>query len=212
MLNEKQRRLFLGFLADEIGHGGLTMVSKELEVDIKTVGKSRSDYRNLKEENREDNLITRRFRRKGSGRRKSEELNPLLLDGIKRVLGWNSDRDNIFDWTNQSLRDISEQCNKIGLKVTHMLVGRMLSSPTTEHIVFRKNKLFGRPCPEGGEQIKCIENAIQVCVASGNPVISMTKANYWDKKFVENQFKGQKLLKDCRGEIDSPDYIDLNIF
>ena len=64
-LNERQKRHFLGVAAKELGHGGITAVSKAFSVDRDTVS------RGLHELEADDVLSTGRVRKEGGGRKKN---------------------------------------------------------------------------------------------------------------------------------------------
>jgi hypothetical protein len=61
VLNEKQRRLYLGFESLKIGHGGDIRVASEAGVNVKTVARGRKELL-LKD------IIPERIRQKGAGR------------------------------------------------------------------------------------------------------------------------------------------------
>ena len=66
-LNERQRRLYVGQLSLDLGHGGTKVICAEFDIDPKTV---RAGIRELKEQ---VDLPEGRIRKDGGGRKKTPD-------------------------------------------------------------------------------------------------------------------------------------------
>lgn len=64
-LNERQRRLYSGELALDLGHGGIKVVSESLEIDPTTIRTGIKELKSSKE------LPPNRVRQEGGGRKKN---------------------------------------------------------------------------------------------------------------------------------------------
>jgi hypothetical protein len=68
--DERLRRLFAGFLARQLGSGGVSQLQRISGLDRKTIAKG------LRELRQQDEPLTGRIRRPGGGRKPVEQSNP----------------------------------------------------------------------------------------------------------------------------------------
>lgn len=166
-LNEKQSRLFCGWLASSMGRGGQKRVSETLGVGINTVRTGMAEF-----EGTEETSESGRIRRQGGGRKATEEVQPGLKEALQILL---EELDGSFDggvlhWSVASLRDLKEALSQKGFLTSHVTVGRLLGE-----LGYRKiqNRQMPRPQPRRDEQFRLIELKAADFLAQGDPVISI---------------------------------------
>src|SRR5712691_4816338 len=83
LLNERQQRLYLAMEAEDIGHGGVLLVSHASGISRKTIIKGKKEYQELENSTKlagvEKVMPVGRIRKEGGGRKELKEQNPRLL-------------------------------------------------------------------------------------------------------------------------------------
>ena len=104
-LDEKQTRLFFGWVASLLGRGGTKKTSKCFGVGINTVRSGLAEFSG--EEQLPDKS---RIRRAGAGRKATEVAQPGLREAVQKALEGSSygDPERVLFWSTLSLRDIQE--------------------------------------------------------------------------------------------------------
>ncbi len=110
-LNERQKRILAGSIADACGFGGIKKVCAISGLDYKTIKSGISDKTNKPEqwnEYPEEYTSEKGIRRKGAGRPGIEKKYPEITEKIKFILENNTcgNPEQILVWTNLSLRQI----------------------------------------------------------------------------------------------------------
>ena len=72
--NERLRRLLAGFLADQVGRGGISQLARISGLDRTTISKGRRELHNVEESGAEQ--VCPRVRRPGGGRKRAEVRHP----------------------------------------------------------------------------------------------------------------------------------------
>lgn len=103
-LNERQRRLWLGAEARELGSGGAVRVAVLLGVAADTVRRGRAELD-------DPNVVApERSRRAGGGRKRAEEHQPDLPQALERLVDpvTRGDPESPLRWTTKSVRDLAK--------------------------------------------------------------------------------------------------------
>ena len=111
-LNEKQKRLFLGIIASELGHGGIAFVNSVSGTSRKTIinGAFEADLEPTQDES-DDQKKPDRIRKPGAGRKPLTEKYPDLHEKIQSLIDKDTygNPENPLVWTTWSVRKIAEQ-------------------------------------------------------------------------------------------------------
>lgn len=122
-LNERQRRLYVALEASRIGHGGISKVSKLTGISRVTIRKG------IIELNSKSKLPSNKIRRKGGGRKKSEDkmkgLENKLLEIVENDTAGNPTDDD-KKWVRKSLKYIRKELNKYGYSISEPTISRVL--------------------------------------------------------------------------------------
>jgi len=121
-LSERQRRIWLGSEARELGSGGVRMVADAVQVSPDTVRRGRSELDDP------EPLPVGRSRGPGGGRKRAEEHDPELPAALDKLVDPDSRGDPMtpLRWTSKSLRSLADQLRSQGHRVSATLVGRLL--------------------------------------------------------------------------------------
>ena len=122
-LTERQRRIWLGSEARELGSGGVGIVADAVAVSPDTVRRGRTELDDPQP------LAVGRSRGPGGGRkRRAEEHDPGLPAALDKLVDPDSRGDPMtpLRWTSKSLRGLAEQLRSQGHQVSATLVGRLL--------------------------------------------------------------------------------------
>ena len=123
LLDEKQRRIFLGSEAMSYGYGGITKVSKISGVSIPTIRKGIKEIQSGKA------IGKGRVRKAGGGRKSVEDIYPEIQEKIREIVDGNTygSPEKILSWTTLSLHDIERMLDeRYGIKVSYRTVGDLL--------------------------------------------------------------------------------------
>lgn len=194
-LNERQRRELYGFMAIQIGYGGVAAVSGALKVSPITVRKGVKDFSELSENNMDAATVgevtaqdapkqqpskrkpphSQRIRRPGGGRKSLVSKEPGLLDYIKKLLEETTFGDpmRVITWTTLSLRKIQEKLVAAGFKVSHTVVGELIESLGYSKQVNQKMLQVNDPHPDRDAQFRFINEKSKEFLAQGLPVVSV---------------------------------------
>ena len=133
LYNERDRRLFAGFLATMFRHGGIKKAAKLTELDVKTVRKGKKE---LMEGAKFDKS---RVRREGGGRPTKAQAEPSyeqkLLDLIEDELA--GDPMNEKRWVRKTLRWMKKQLREKGIKASISTIRKTLKK---HDISLKKNE------------------------------------------------------------------------
>src|SRR5262249_53222773 len=121
-LSERQRRLWLGSEARELGSGGVRIVADAVRVSPDTVRRGRSEL---------DDPVSPppgRSRGPGGGRKRVEERDPALVAALDKLVDPDSRGDPMtpLRWTSKSLRSLATALRAQGHQVSASLVQRLL--------------------------------------------------------------------------------------
>ena len=122
-LNELQRRVVAGAMAEALGRGGKSAVAE-------ASGMSRNTVIKAEREVREGLDPSQRQRAVGGGDIKSEDKQPGLLEALDELVypGTRGNPMSHLRWTSKSTGKLAEELVRQGFKITDDTVGRILRS------------------------------------------------------------------------------------
>jgi len=203
ILNERQKRLYLAMEAEEIGHGGVLIVSKASNVSRKTIIKGKKELYEFKKndsaEITDEIKIVDRIRKEGGGRKDITEQNPALMNRLELMLEpvTRGHPESVLKWTCLSTRTLAVALKKQGHAVSHTKVGELLKEAGFS-LQSNAKRLEGTDHPDRNEQFMYINNKTEKFIANGYPAISVdTKKKELIGTF-KNEGKEYRPMKDPR--------------
>lgn len=166
-LNERSRRLVAAAEAVQLGHGGITLVSRASGLSRVTITKG---IRELGEES----LPSTRVRRQGAGRPSLVAIDPTLPEVLEALVEplTRGDPESPLRWTCKSTRTLSRELTKQKHPISHEKVAQLLRSMNYSLQGNRKSE-EGDDHPDRDKQFRYINNKVRRTMAAGNPVISV---------------------------------------
>lgn len=166
-LNENQKRWLAAQKSIEIGYGGVTQVRKLTNMSRTTITKG------IKELKNEDVLKTK-IRKEGAGRKSIKETNKNIMQDLELIMDENTAGDPMssLKWTCKSTRNIANELNKKGYKVSYHTVYNLLTE--AEYTLQGNKKAIGKySSQERDAQFRYINFTVKKHIASNDPVISV---------------------------------------
>jgi len=170
-LDERLRRLVSAAEAKVLGHGGITAVAESTGVSRRAI---HTGLKELESRQLEEKPTGSRIRRPGAGRKSATEIDPtlqtdleLLVDPVTR-----GDPESPLRWTCKSLRTLADELGKMGHKVSHTHVGKLLVK-LGYSLQGNKKTLEGTKHPDRNAQFIHINEQVTNRLAKGEPVISV---------------------------------------
>jgi len=170
-LDERLRRLVSAAEAKVLGHGGITAVAESTGVSRRAL---HTGLKELESRQLEEKPTGSRIRRPGAGRKSATEIDPtlqtdleLLVDPVTR-----GDPESPLRWTCKSLRTLADELGKMGHKVSHTHVGKLLVK-LGYSLQGNKKTLEGTGHPDRNAQFIHINEQVTNRLAKGEPVISV---------------------------------------
>jgi hypothetical protein len=170
-LDERLRRLVSAAEAKVLGHGGITAVAESTGVSRRAI---HAGLKELESRQLEEKPTGPRMRRPGAGRKSATEIDPtlqtdleLLVDPVTR-----GDPESPLRWTCKSLRTLAAELGKMGHKVSHTHVGKLLVK-LGYSLQGNKKTLEGTGHPDRNAQFTYINEQVTNRLATGEPVISV---------------------------------------
>lgn len=169
LLNERQRRIYLGAEAQSIGWGGTSKVSKLSSVSRLTISKGALESNNSGKYNEEN-----RTRKEGGGRKKVIDQQPRLRQAIADIVSPHTMGDpmNPLIWTSKSTRKISTELTNLNLKASHEIVRQCLMEMGYSLQMNKKTK-EGGDSPDRDAQFEYINELSKEFINKSEPVISV---------------------------------------
>ena len=166
-LNEVQRRVVAGAMAEALGHGGKTAVAESSGMSRNTVIKAEREVSDGVEP-------SQRQRALGGGDIKSEIKQPGLLEALDELVHPET-RGNpmsFMRWTSKSTGKLAEDLVRQGFKITDDTVGRILKSLGYSLQAPVKEK-EGTAHPDRDAQFSYLNDRVGEFLKAGEPVISV---------------------------------------
>ena len=167
-LTERQRRIWLGSEARELGSSGVGIVADAVAVSPDTVRRGRTELDDPQP------LAVGRSRGPGGGRKRAEEHDPGLSTALDKLVDPDSRGDPMtpLRWTSKSLRGLAEQLRSQGHQVSATLVGRLLHEAGYS-LQANSKTLEGAQHPDRDAQFRHIHDTVAAALAAGMAVLSV---------------------------------------
>ena len=166
-LNERGRRMLAAAEAVDIGHGGVSLVSRASGLSRVTITKGISELG-------EPPLAEERVRRSGGGRKKLVVLDPKLpglLESLVEPLA-RGDPESPLRWTCKSIRTLARELTVRKHPISHEKVAQLLRELDYSLQGNRKTE-EGEDHPDRDAQFRHINKKVRLALAERRPVISV---------------------------------------
>ncbi len=163
--NERQRRIYAGSLAKQYGWGGITRVHKETGMDPHTIMRGMQEL--------EEEPLFERVRKKGGGRKKTEDHQPQIIDAIELEANPKTDKRTIVKWTSHSLAHIAQAVRQRGFQIAQTAVRRILIQKGYALKANKKDIEGGRDHPDRDAQFQHINMQGLKMQLQGFPILSI---------------------------------------
>jgi transposase len=170
-LDERLRRLVAAAEAKVLGHGGITAVAEATGVSRRAI---HTGLKELESRQLEEKPTGSRIRRPGAGRKSATEIDPTLQTDLELLVDplTRGDPESPLRWTCKSLRTLADELGKMGHKVSHTHVGKLLVK-LGYSLQGNKKTLEGTGHPDRNVQFIHINEQVTNRLAKGEPVISV---------------------------------------
>jgi hypothetical protein len=167
-LTERQRRIWLGSEARELGSAGVGIVAAAAGVSPDTVRRGRTELDDP------EPLEVGRSRGPGGGRKRAEEVDPALPGALDKLVEPDSRGDPMspLRWTSRSLRSLADQLQTQGHPASATLVARLLHEAGYS-LQANSKTLEGGQHPDRDAQFRHIHDTVAASLAAGTPVVSV---------------------------------------
>ncbi|MGH9071675.1 MAG: ISAzo13-like element transposase-related protein [Acidimicrobiales bacterium] len=167
VLDERQRRLLAGALAEAFGRGGTTWVAEASGMSRNTVIEGRREIA-------EGPAQPGRVRAPGGGRRLAEDEQPGLVEALERLVAPETRGDpmSALVWSAKSTATLAKELIAEGFTVSADTVGRLLKWLGYSLQAPAKTK-EGTQHPDRDGQFRWLNARVSECLEAGEPVISV---------------------------------------
>ena len=166
-LDERARRMMAANEARQLGHGGVSRVSRACDLSRVTITKGMRELRDRP-------LTTGRIRRAGGGRPSLLQLDPDLprtLEGLVEPLS-RGDPESPLRWTSKSTRSLAAELTAQRHAVSHEKVAQLLRQMDYSLQGNRKTE-EGDDHPDRDAQFEHINEQVRQALAARRPIISV---------------------------------------
>jgi hypothetical protein len=167
-LTERQRRVWLGIEARELGASGVRIVADAVRVSPDTVRRGRDELDDPQP------LEVGRSRAPGGGRARAEQQDPGLADALDKLVDPESRGDPMtpLRWTSKSLRTLAGELRSQGHQVSATLVQRLLHQ-SGYSLQSNAKTVEGNQHPDRDAQFQHIHDTAARFLSDGDPVLSV---------------------------------------
>jgi hypothetical protein len=167
-LTERQRRVWLGAEARELGKSGVRIVADAAGVSPDTVRRGREELDDPQP------LEAGRSRVPGGGRKRAGEHDPGLAGALDQLVDPESRGDPVtpLRWTSKSLRTLAGELRSQGHQASATLVQRLLHEAGYS-LQANAKTLEGSQHPDRDAQFRHIHDTCAAFLAAGEPVVSV---------------------------------------
>jgi hypothetical protein len=168
-LTEPHKRWIAAVKANELGYGGISIVSRLTGLSRNTIMQGMRDLQKRKLVHTEDGI-----RKEGGGRKTAETSDPKIIKAVEDILKESSAGDPMshLRWTCKSTRSIADLLDSSGMKVSHVTIMRILKD-LGYSLRSNKKMLAGKNHPNRDAQFKYINMIVDQFTKLNNPVISV---------------------------------------
>ena len=163
-LSERQRRLWLGAEARELGPGGVGIVARAVGVAGDTVRRGRAELQEPL------TVSYPRSRRPGGGRKRAEAGDRALVEALDKLVDpvTRGDPMSPLRWTSKSLRTLAKALRDQGHQVSEQVVRRLLREAGYS-LQASARTLQGRQHPDRDAQFGYLADQAGAHLADGQP-------------------------------------------
>ena len=199
-LSERQRRVWLGAEARELGRSGVRVVADAVQVSPDTVRRGRDELEGP------ERVEVGRSRVPGGGRKRAEELQPGLAGALDQLVDPESRGDPMtpLRWTSKSLRTLATELAGQGYRVSASLIQRLLHEAGYS-LQGNAKTLEGHQHADHDAQFRHIHDTVTAYTAAGAPVVSID----CKKKELVGQYKNNGQAWRPEGD---PERVDVHDF
>ena len=200
-LNEQTRRIFAANEAIDLGRGGVSRVSRLLNISRVTILKGIFEIKS-------GTIEIGRIRKSGGGRHRIQKSIPNVLNMLEAIVesSTRGDPESPLKWTCKSSRNISQELTSNNLSISHTKVAHLLSELGFSLQGNKKTK-EGLSHIDRNKQFLFINDKVKLFMKKSMPVISVDTKK---KEIMGNyQNKGKQWLKKkSPKEVNSHDFPD----
>jgi hypothetical protein len=167
VLDERQRRLLLGAVAQRLGRGGIKQVAAAVGVDRDTVSQGVKGLR-------AGPVADGRVRAAGAGRPPITRSAPGVVAALESLVEpvTRGDPQSPLRWTNKSTAKLAQQLTRQGFAVAASTVGKLLKT-YGYRLQANAKVVEGRQHPDRDAQFEYVNDRAVEFLAAGDPVISV---------------------------------------
>jgi len=169
LLDERQRRRWLGIEARAVGRGGVSAVARATGASRTTVTAAVAELAGGGEDS-----AAGRVRRAGAGRPPVSERDPGVAAALERLVdpATRGDPESPLRWTSKSTRTLADELHAQGHSVAPRTVAKLLHESGYSLQATRKTR-EGRNHPDRDAQFRYLSGQINAHLGSGDPVVSV---------------------------------------
>ena len=173
-LDERQRRLYLGAEAGELGRGGVRAVAVATGAHPDTVARGKREIERDLEPDAADQVGRQRVRAPGGGRKKLSENDPRLTVELNALVDPETRGDpmSLLIWTTKSTKNLADALTALGHRVSDRTVARMLRAQGFS-LQANSKVTEGRQHQDRDAQFRYLAGQVAQHSAAGQPVISV---------------------------------------
>ncbi|MEA1950772.1 MAG: ISAzo13 family transposase [Planctomycetota bacterium] len=167
-LNERTLRVFAAAEALSLGRGGISIVSRALEISRDRISRGIKDIESKKK------LYPGRIRQTGGGRKKLLKSDPTLKEDLQGLISpyTRGDPESPLRWTCKSVRKLADALNHKGHSVSHSTVS-MLLRDMDYSLQANQKTMEGKQHPDRNAQFEYINKRVRSHQRTAQPVISV---------------------------------------
>ena len=179
VLDERQRRLLLGAVAQRLGRGGIKRVAEAVGVDRDTVSQGVKDMA-------AGPVADGRIRAVGAGRPAITRSVPGVVQALERLVEsvTRGDPESPLRWTNKSTQKLADALTAQGFAVAPRTVAKLLKG-CGYRLQANAKVIEGRQHSDRDAQFEYVNDTAVTFLAAGDPVISVDTK----KRELVGQFK-----------------------
>lgn len=169
IMDERLRRRWAAAEADSLGRGGITLVARATGLSRTTIQAGLAELRDPSADSE-----TSRIRRQGAGRPRLGQQDAQLLRDLRALLEpvTRGDPQSPLLWTCKSTRNLADELVRLGHRISHDTVGRLLEEMDYSLQANRKTT-EGKDHPDRDAQFDYINRSVQRFQRRGQPVVSV---------------------------------------
>ena len=169
LLDERQRRRWLGVEARALGRGGVSAVARATGASRTTITAAVAELAGGG-----DDSALGRVRRAGAGRPPVSEREPGVGAALERLVdpATRGDPESPLRWTSKSTRALAEELRAQGHSVAPRTVAKLLHESGYSLQATRKTR-EGRDHPDRDAQFRYLTGQVNEHLGSGDPVVSV---------------------------------------